>query len=107
MPSNIRGLEPNTDYSTQKLDSDSTIVSCETIMQIKEGVTSCRPLDGYCDRVTVWYLVIIAARVEISAITYSIIISKTEVNFTLQSPYPFKRKFQVHVFMEFAVYLSR
>ena len=39
--------------------------------------------------------------------TYTIIISKTEVNFTLLLPYPFKRKFQVHVFMEFAVYLFR
>ena len=37
--------------------------------------------------------------------TYTIIISKTEVNFTLLLPYPFKRKFQVHVFMEFAVHL--
>ena len=38
---------------------------------------------------------------------YAIIISKTEVNFTLLLRYPFKRKFQVHVFMEFAVYLIR
>ena len=38
------------------LDSDSAIVSCETIMQINEGVTIRRPLDGYRDRVTVWHL---------------------------------------------------
>ena len=31
------------------LDSDSAIVSCETIMQINEGVTIRRPLDGYRD----------------------------------------------------------
>ena len=88
------------------LDSDSAIVSCETIIQIKEGVTIRLPLDGYRDKVAVWHLVINSStRVEISAIIYTIIISKTEVNFTLQLPYPFKRKFQVHVFMEFAVYL--
>ena len=40
------------------LDSDSAIVSCETIMQIKEGVTIRRPLRGYCDGVAVWHLVI-------------------------------------------------
>ena len=90
------------------LDSDSAIVSCETIMQIKEGVTIRRPLDGYRDRVAVWHLVINSpTRVEISAIIYTIIISKTEVNFTLQLHFPFKRKFQVHVFMEFAVHLFR
>ena len=88
------------------LDSDSAIVSCETIMQLKEGVTIGRPLDGYRDRVVVWHLVINSlTRVEISAIIYTIIISKTEVNFTLLLRYPFKRKFQVHVFMEFAVHL--
>ena len=43
----------------------------------------------------------------IAAIVYTIIISKTEINFTLLLPYPFKRKFQAHVFMEFAVYLFR
>ena len=86
------------------LDSNLAIVSCETIMQIKEGVTIRRPLNGYRDRVAVCHLVINSpTRVEISAIIYTIIISKTEVNFTLQLPYPFKRKFQVHVFMEFAV----
>ena len=86
------------------LDSDSAIVSCETIMQTKEGVKIRCPLDGYRDRVAVWHLVINSpTRVEISAIIYTIIISKTEVDFTLQLPYPFKRKFQVHVFMEFAV----
>ena len=86
------------------LDSYSATVSCETIMQINEGVTIRRPLDGYCDRVAVWHLVINSpTRVENSAIIYTIIISKTEVDFTLQLPYPFKRKFQVHVFMEFAV----
>ena len=86
------------------LDSDSAIVSCETIMQIKEGVTIRLPLNGYRDRVTVCHLVINSpTQVEISAIIYIIIISKTEVNFTLQLPYQFKRKFQVHVFMEFAV----
>ena len=63
-----------------------------------KGVTIRRPLDGYRDRVASIYI-------EISAIIYTIIISKTEVNFTLQLPYPFKRKFQVHVFMEFAVHL--
>ena len=48
------------------LDSDSTIVSCETIMQIKEGVMIRRPLHGYCDRVAVWHLVINSpTRVEI------------------------------------------
>ena len=31
------------------LDSDSAIVSCETIMQINEGVTIRRPFDGYRD----------------------------------------------------------
>ena len=82
------------------LDSDSTIVWCETIMKIKEGVTIRCPLDGYRDRVASIYI-------EISAIIYTIIISKTEVNFTVQLPYPFKKKFQVHVFMEFAVHLSR
>ena len=88
------------------LDSDSAIVSCETIMQIKEGVTIRRPFDGYRDRVAVWQLAINSPRrVEISAIICTIIISKTEVNFTLQLPFPFKRKFQVHVFMEFAVHL--
>ena len=77
-------------------------------MQIKEGVTIRRPLDGYRDRVAVWHLVINSlTRVEISAIIYAIIISKTEVNFTLLLRYPFKRKFQVHVFMEFAVHLFR
>ena len=90
------------------LDSDSAIVSCETIMQIKEGVTIRRPLVGYRDRVAVWHLAINRpTRVEISAIIYTIIISKTEVNFTLQLPYSFKRKFQLHVFMEFAVHLFR
>ena len=90
------------------LDSDSAIVSCETIMQIKEGVTIRRPFDGYRDRVAVWHLAINnPTRVEISAIIYIIIISKTEVSFTLQLPFPFKRKFQVHVFMEFAVHLFR
>ena len=90
------------------LDSDSAIVSCETIMQIKEGVTIRRPLDEYRDRVAVWHLAINSpTRVEISPIIYTIIISNTEVNFTLQLPYPFKRKFQVHVFMEFAVHLFR
>ena len=63
------------------LDSDSAIVSCATIMQIKEGVTICRPLDGYRDRVAVWHLVINSpTRVEISAIIYTIIISKTELS---------------------------
>ena len=38
------------------LDSDSAIVSCETIMQVNEGVTIRRPLDGYRDRVAVWHL---------------------------------------------------
>ena len=86
------------------LDSDSATVPCETIMQINEGVTIRRPLDGYRDRIAVWRLVINSpTRVPISAIIYTIIISKTEVDFTLQLPYPFKRKFQVHVFMEFAV----
>ena len=75
-------------------------------MQMKESVTIRRPLNGYRDIVAVWHLVIKSpTRVEISAIIYTIIISKTEVNFTLQLPYPFKRKFQVHVFMEFAVHL--
>ena len=88
------------------LDSDSAIVSCETIIQIKEGVTIRRPFHGYRDRVAVWHLVINSrTRVEISAIIYTIIISKTEVNFTLQLPFPFKRKFQVRVFMEFFVHL--
>ena len=86
------------------LDSDSSMVSFEKIMQIKDGVMIRRPLDGYRDRVAVWHLVINSpTRVEISAIIYTIIISKTEVDFTLQLPYPFKRKFQVHVFVEFAV----
>ena len=90
------------------LDSDLATVSCKTIMQIKEGVTIRGPLDGYCDGVAVWHLVINSpTRVEIPAIIYTIIISKTEVDFTLQLPYPFKRKFQVHVFMEFAVHLFR
>ena len=81
------------------LDSDSAIVSCETIMQTKEGVEIRCPLDGYRDRVAVWHLVINSpTRVEISAIIYTIIISKTEVNF---------KKFKVHVFMEFAVHLFR
>ena len=57
-PKNISGLEPNTEYSTQMLDSDSAIVSCETILEIKEGVTIRRPLHGYRDRVAVWHLVI-------------------------------------------------
>ena len=35
------------------LDSDSATVSCETIMQIKEGVAIRRPLHGYRDRVAV------------------------------------------------------
>ena len=88
------------------LDSDSAIVSCETIMQIKEDVTIRRPLDGYRDRVSVWHVVINSpTRLEISAIIYTIIISKTEVTFNLQLPYPFKRKFQVRVFLEFAVHL--
>ena len=88
------------------LDTDSAIVSFGTIIQIKKGVTIRRPLDGYRDRVAAWHLVINSpTRVEISAIIYTIIISKTEENFTLQLPYPFKRKFQVHVFMEFAVHL--
>ena len=57
------------------LDSDSATVSCETIMQIKEGVTIRRPLDGYRDRVAVWHLVINSpTRVEISAIIYTIIL---------------------------------
>ena len=57
------------------LDSDSAIVSCETIMQ--EGVTIRRLLNGYRDRVAVWHLVIISPTpVEISAIIYTIIISK-------------------------------
>ena len=86
------------------LDTDSAIVSFGTIIRIKKGVTIRRPLDGYRDRGSVWHLAINSpTRVEISAIIYTIIISKTEVIFTLQLPYPFKRKFQVHVFMEFAV----
>ena len=40
------------------LDSDSAIVSCETIMQMKEGVTIRRPLYEYRGRVAVWHLVI-------------------------------------------------
>ena len=32
------------------LDTDSAIVSCGTIIQIKKGVTIRRPLDGYRDR---------------------------------------------------------
>ena len=48
------------------LDSDSVIVSCETIMQLKEDVTIRRPLDGYRDRVAVLHLVINSpTRVEI------------------------------------------
>ena len=86
------------------LDSDSATVSCETIMQINEGVTIRPPLDGYRDRFAVWHLVINnPTQVEISAIIYTIFISKTEVDFTLQLSYSFKRKLQVHVFMEFAV----
>ena len=40
------------------LDSDLATVACETIMQIKEGVTIRRPLRRYGDRVAVWHLVI-------------------------------------------------
>ena len=40
------------------LDSDSAIVSRETIMQIKKGVTIRRPLYGYCDGVAVWHQLI-------------------------------------------------
>ena len=60
-------MEPNTLLNPGAvLDSDSAIVSCETIMQIKEGVTIRRPLDGYRDRVAVWLLVINSpTRVEI------------------------------------------
>ena len=90
------------------LDSDSATVSCETIIQIRKGVTIRRPLDGYHDRVAVWHLVINSlTRVEISAVIYTLIISKTEVDFTLQLPYSFKRELQVHVFVEFAVHLFR
>ena len=81
---NIGGLEPNTLLNPHAmLDSDSAIVSCETIMQIKKGSIR-RPLHGYRDRVAVWHQVTNSpTRVEISAIIYTIIISKTEVNFTL------------------------
>ena len=60
-------MEPNTLLNPDAvLDSDSDIVSCETIMQIKEGVTIRRPLDGYRDRVAVWLLIINSpTRVEI------------------------------------------
>ena len=78
------------------LDYDSATVSCETIMQTKEGVTIRRPL-----------VINSPTWVKITAIIYTIIISKTGVNFTLLLYYPFKRKFQVHVFMEFAVHLFR
>ena len=66
-------MEPNTLLNPDAiLDSDSAIVSCETIMQIKEGVTIRRPLDGYRDRVAVWLLVINSpTRVEIWAIIYT------------------------------------
>ena len=55
-----------------------------------------------------WYLCQRSLQIMLLPILiYAIIISKTEVNFTLLLRYPYKRKFQVQGLMVFAVYLIR
>ena len=77
------------------LDSDSAVVSCETIMQIKEGVTIRRPLDEYRDRVAVWHLAINSpTRVEISPIIYTIIFQTQKLTLPSNCPIRLKGNFK-------------